>query len=131
MTQGNTLDVWAIVDLFGHNRIAGRISEQHIAGVPFVRIDVPENSSIQAHTEDYHPNAIYSIKFVSEEIARGHSEGLQERPIQIYELPSQLRALISPSVEDRMEERMDQIEREEFEREERERLDRGDDDLPY
>lgn len=33
---------WAIVDLFGHTRIAGKVSEQVIGGCSFVRVDVPE-----------------------------------------------------------------------------------------
>lgn len=32
---------WAIVELFGHARIAGRVTEQVIAGQGFIRADVP------------------------------------------------------------------------------------------
>ena len=35
-------DQWAIVELFGHQRIAGKISEHAVGGCSFVRIDVPE-----------------------------------------------------------------------------------------
>ncbi|MDD2657785.1 MAG: hypothetical protein PHD04_03970 [Candidatus Pacebacteria bacterium] len=37
----NKFDEWAIIDLFGHQKIAGRVSEQQIGGASFVRVDVP------------------------------------------------------------------------------------------
>ena len=33
--------LWAIVEIFGHTRIAGRISEQSFGGAALVRVDVP------------------------------------------------------------------------------------------
>ena len=36
------LDTWAIVEIMGHTRIAGRITETTLAGGVFLRIDVPE-----------------------------------------------------------------------------------------
>ena len=33
---------WAIVEIFGHQRIAGFLSEQTIGGQSFVRVDVPD-----------------------------------------------------------------------------------------
>lgn len=40
MNQEN--EFYAIVELFGHQRIAGKISEQTIAGQNFIRVDVPD-----------------------------------------------------------------------------------------
>lgn len=37
-------DLWCIVELFGHNRIAGRCTEQNVAGVNMLRVDVPATS---------------------------------------------------------------------------------------
>ena len=34
-------DHWCIVELFGHNQIAGKVTEQAIGGQSFVRVDVP------------------------------------------------------------------------------------------
>lgn len=34
-------DSWAILELMGHVRLAGRVSETMIAGAPMLRLDVP------------------------------------------------------------------------------------------
>jgi hypothetical protein len=52
---------WAILDLFGHQKIAGRVSEQQIGGSSFVRVDVPEVEGQPAYTKLFGPGAIYSI----------------------------------------------------------------------
>jgi hypothetical protein len=36
-----TIDGWAVLELMGHRRIAGRITEVTIGGAGFLRIDVP------------------------------------------------------------------------------------------
>jgi hypothetical protein len=85
------IDEWAIVDLFGHTRIAGRVSEHVLGGCSFVRVDVPAFDDTPEFTELYGQGAIYAIRFVSEEIARGMARSLQKRPVSMYELPEELR----------------------------------------
>ena len=80
----NTFDTFAIVELFGHARIAGRVSEQVIAGQGFVRVDVPANEQYPAFTRMYGTGAIYSITPVDESIARAAAAGMRERPVMIY-----------------------------------------------
>lgn len=75
---------WAILELFGHTKTAGEISEQQIAGANFVRIDVPAESG--AHTRFYNPSAIYGITPVSEEIARELAQRHAPQPVQRFEL---------------------------------------------
>ncbi len=38
-------ELWAIVEVMGHSRYAGRVSEYAELGVPLVRVEVPETSS--------------------------------------------------------------------------------------
>jgi hypothetical protein len=35
-------DQWCIVELFGHTKIAGKVSEAQIGGQSFIRVDVPQ-----------------------------------------------------------------------------------------
>lgn len=80
----NTFDTFAIVELFGHARIAGRVSEQVIAGQGFLRVDVPANEQYPGFTRMYGTGAIYSITPVDESIARAAAAGMRERPVNVY-----------------------------------------------
>ena len=58
---------WATVDLMGHAQTAGRISFD--GGL--LRVDVPDREGYR--TEYFGMAAIYSVKIVSEEIARAYA----------------------------------------------------------
>jgi len=66
----NTFAAWVVVHLFGRHTVAGRASEQKIAGKDFLRIDVPEVDGRQARTVLYSPDAVYDLEPVDEEAAR-------------------------------------------------------------
>lgn len=83
---------WAIVELFGHQRIAGRVTEETIGGSSFVRVDVPACEGIgsiaatQAFTKLFGQGAIYAISFVDEAAARMTARDLRVQPIDTYQL---------------------------------------------
>lgn len=80
-------EAWGIVDLFGHQRLAGRISEQTIGGCSFVRVDVPAIEGTEEHTRLFGNGAIYGISFTSEEVARQVAQALKARPVSPWDLP--------------------------------------------
>lgn len=85
---------WCIVELFGHQKIAGRVTEQDIAGAQFIRVDVPNPSGEGWQmTRMYGPSAIYSLTPVAEEIARRAARGLRVEAVTVY-----LPALPSPNI---------------------------------
>ncbi len=100
-------DQWALVELFGHARIAGRVTEQQIGGASFIRVDVPE-IEIRARQQDvrkkvkvdrregftrfFGASAIYSISPCSEEVARLAATQIQAEPV-IPWIPSDRRML--------------------------------------
>jgi len=56
----------AIVELFGHQQIAGKITEESIGDSTFIRVDVPPTELFKnGYTKFFHPNAIYAITPVS------------------------------------------------------------------
>jgi hypothetical protein len=85
-------ETWAIVDLFGHQQIAGKASEEVIAGGSFLRVDVPETTAAEAFTRFFGAGAIYSITPVAEEIARRAAEQVRREPITVW-MPDFHRAL--------------------------------------
>lgn len=87
MTTENKFDEWALVELFGHQKIVGRVSEASLAGGAFLRVDVPEFNGEPAFTRYFGPGAIYSINPVSEQIARDLATRYRNQPVNKYELP--------------------------------------------
>lgn len=57
----NKLELHAVVELFGHQKMAGKVTEQSIGPSTFVRIDVPETNHQPAFTRLLNPSAIYAI----------------------------------------------------------------------
>lgn len=80
-------EAWGIVDLFGHQRLAGRITEQAIGGCSFVRVDVPAVDGQAEHTRLFGNGAIYGISFTSEDVARQVAQALKARPVSPWDLP--------------------------------------------
>ena len=77
-------ETWALVELFGHNQLAGKVSEQTIAGQSFIRIDVPKTKKVPAFTKYHLPNAIYGITPVDEDYATRMAEHIHAQPINDY-----------------------------------------------
>lgn len=79
------LEIWAIVELFGHNRMAGKVTEQTVGGSSLVRVDVPDTEASPAFTRLLNVSAIYAINPVTEEVARGYAARLSVKPIEAWD----------------------------------------------
>lgn len=86
---------WAIVDVMGHQRFIGRVSEQVVAGQGFVRIDVPETPRQKPWTKLVGTASIYAITPITEEIARAMAAEAQVRPINVFDLPEDFKPRLS------------------------------------
>ena len=87
MTEQNTYEGHAIVELMGHNTLAGYISEQTIAGVAMLRVDVPAVGDVPAYTKFVSGGAIYGITPTTQEIAERAAQRLRSRPVSEYVVP--------------------------------------------
>lgn len=76
---------WAIIELMGHRRLAGYLTEQEIAGRGFLRLEVPGQP---AATQFYSPAAVYCLTPTTEDIARAVAKGSRPEPVQRWELPA-------------------------------------------
>jgi hypothetical protein len=79
-----TNEMWSTVELMGHAQTAGRISRPSDWG-GLMRVDVPLNGNGEYRTEFYGVSAIYSVKVVSEEIARAFAT--PARAVVAYDTP--------------------------------------------
>jgi hypothetical protein len=86
-TAKQTFEEWALVELFGHQKIVGKVTETSLAGGAFLRVDVPGFNGEKPFTRFYSPGAVYSISPVSEEIARGLMAQHRNEPVSRFELP--------------------------------------------
>lgn len=107
--------MFAVVELFGHARIAGAVTEQTFGGSTFVRVDVPEitfseidyelprgpdghprrTRTIAAHTRSFGPSAIYSINWCDETTAKLAAISIQHEPLKPYSVRQALEELRS------------------------------------
>lgn len=105
-------DIWGIVEVMGHRKFAGRVTEQTIAGSALVRIDVPTvtlqefngvERVIGAFSKLVGVGSIYCITPTTEEVARKCAKALasQTDVLPVY-IPQerQLAASVSPPDDD-------------------------------
>ena len=79
--ESQTFEEWAILELMGHRKLAGKVSESTIGGAPFVRIDIPGSA-----TQFYSPAAVYCITPTTEQLARAFAKTNTPQPIERWEL---------------------------------------------
>lgn len=70
---------WVMLELMGHRQRIGQAREEEIAGGLMLRIDIPTEGEEYA-TEYYGSSSIYSIRPISEEIAKDHWAARDPRP---------------------------------------------------
>lgn len=83
--EGNTYTIgWAIVELIGHRRVAGYVTEEEVAGTAMLRVDLPmpthdlvsvvegiERGREMEATQFYPPGSLYCLTPTTEAIVRG------------------------------------------------------------
>lgn len=91
MQQAEQFDQWALIELMGRQRIAGRVTEKTIAGAGFLQVDVPETKANPAFTRLIAPGSLYAINPVTEEVARFYAENLNVKPIESWDIQAFIR----------------------------------------
>lgn len=84
---------WGVVEVMGHQAYAGEISQEEVAGVAMVRVDVPESGNRPAFTKFLGASAVYAITPLSEELAKARAEALVKTPVSTWDLGDVLRRL--------------------------------------
>lgn len=82
--MADKFEQWAVVELFGHQVIAGMVSEQVIGGQGFVRVDVPVVDGNMGFTKFYGAGAIYAISPCDEAAVMDAVARIQPKPIQMF-----------------------------------------------
>lgn len=89
--QSEKFEAWALVEVMGHCRLAGKVTEQAVGGCNFVRVDVPDIAPVngrggqQGFTKLLGQAAIFSITPVSEDTARRAAASYRAAPVMIFD----------------------------------------------
>lgn len=87
--QNGTYAEWSIIELMGHRRLGGFVSETTLAGGAFLRVDVPGDAEGETHSTQYYPpSSVYCLTPVSEEAARVVARQSRPQPVTHWELPA-------------------------------------------
>lgn len=101
MSETTTFDQHCIVELFGHTRIAGRVTEQTIGGKAFLRVDVPDTPQNTGFTRYYGPDAVYAMTPVDEKTCLVAAVTFNTpHPVKTWEIEEHLHLLAAPDPDD-------------------------------
>ena len=81
-------EIWAIVELMGHVKYAGRLSEVERFGAKLGRIDMPIEG--QFVTKFFGGQSVYCITPVTEQVARHVCRSIRTEPVQPWDFPKGL-----------------------------------------
>ena len=95
--EREAFDQWVILELMGHRRLAGHLTEQEIGGASFLRLDVPADPQ---RTQFYSAAAVYAIHPVTEETARLCARKWTYEPVGAWDAR---RLLLAPETEEPMD----------------------------
>ncbi len=85
MSESHTdIEGWAIVDLFGHQHLAGYVSTVIIGTSGMLRCDVPAIDDRPAFTRFLGPGAIYSLTLTTQDVVLKALKSLRPPPITVY-----------------------------------------------
>lgn len=80
-----TFEQWAIVELLGHVRMAGRVTEEQLFGRAMGRIDIPGPGG-DFLTQYFGGDSIYRLTPCSEAAARAVASANRPAPVSPYEI---------------------------------------------
>ncbi len=84
---------WCILELMGHVRLGGKVTEENLFGTKMGRIDIPGTDG-KFTTQFFAGSAVYRLTPTTEQIARAVAASSQPEPISRWELP-QLQAPVA------------------------------------
>ena len=85
MDEKNAFSEWCIVELLGHRKLAGLVTERVIAGKGFLQVQVP-NKAGEMQTQLISPDSVYCITPTEAQICRKFAESCQPNPISKWDL---------------------------------------------
>lgn len=89
--------VWACVELMGHVKLAGRLTEEEKFGAKLGRLDIPQEDGSFV-TQFFGGSSVYRITLVTEDVARHIARKSSPEPVHPWDFPKQLAAPPAPAM---------------------------------
>lgn len=102
MTESTQFEQWCLVEIYGHQKYAGKVTEQTIGGCNFVRVDVPATARTGPFTKLFGQGAIFSMTPIEEDVAHTLAAQYDQAPVSVYELPSDVREAMREAQQKRL-----------------------------
>jgi hypothetical protein len=83
MGESKSFEGWCILELMGHRRLGGHVTEVTIGGASFLRIDIPCDPPA---TQYYPPSSLYCLTPCGEAEARAVAASNAPRPVERWEM---------------------------------------------
>ena len=99
MEEQVKFEAWAIIELFGKTKLAGKVVEKRLFGADFCEITVPAVGSIPEWRKSYNASAIYAITEVSESEAKRLATSLKSMPVDRWDVQNIIERRIEELVE--------------------------------
>jgi len=113
-TTETPAEIWAVVEVMGHTRYAGRVSQHAALGGALIRVEVPAilndqgTEEIPAFEKLLAPAAIFAITPTTEILAREAARRFRTRPFTILDLPELVRRPRLPGIERHPDDHVDE-----------------------
>lgn len=85
LDENNTFGVWGILELMGHVKLGGFITQEELFGTKVGRIDVPgPNGTIT--TQYFGGGSLYRLTPCTAEVAKAFAVKNQPQPVHLFQL---------------------------------------------
>lgn len=85
------IDTPAIIELFGHTKMAGHVTSIAVGSSAFLRVEVPATRLQKSFTRLINPSAVYAINPCTEEIMKAMADTFNFTPLTKWDLPDSLK----------------------------------------
>lgn len=85
METTTKFEQFAIVEVMGHSRYAGLVTEEAIGGAAFIRVDVPATDGVPAFTKYLGGGSIFAITPCSQDVANEAARRFHSTPCHLID----------------------------------------------
>jgi hypothetical protein len=95
----STFSDWAFVELMGHNKIAGHVTEYKFGNQSMIRIDVPVIDNLPKFSKIFNISSVYAITPLSENDAILLAQRIKAKPLDTWDMNSIFQEKIKELIE--------------------------------